>query len=74
MPNEIHRRIKMARVGAGMSQADLASAMSDILGSKVTRALIHNTENGSRSPRLTELEAIANATDQTVAWLIGGAI
>lgn len=72
MSDEVHLRIKMARIGAKMSQQDLARTLSSAIGKPYSRTLVAAIESGSRSPTLEELRAIADWTLVPLSWLIGG--
>lgn len=66
----VGERIVSARKRKGMSQVDLAKALAERYGrdpESVRRTLVNN-ETGKYSPRLHFLEAIAEATDQPLAF------
>jgi transcriptional regulator with XRE-family HTH domain len=64
-------RIERARNFAGLSQAQLAAAVTDTTGRKIGRQVIYNLEKGTRSIDVDELRAIAAVLDQSEAWLDG---
>jgi transcriptional regulator with XRE-family HTH domain len=69
-PN-VAKRIRMARAGAGnMSRGELASRVSAILDEIVSREIIRRIETEGRDVEATLLWAIAQATDESLDWLL----
>lgn len=64
--NIIGRRIKQARMAAGMSQAELAARMNYKAASSVTRV-----ENGVVDPPQSKIAAFAKALNVTPGFLLG---
>lgn len=57
------RRVRMARVGAGLTQEELARAC------RVNRDTIYRAETGQRDLELGLLVLIAEVTGQPLSWL-----
>lgn len=68
-PDTFGRRVRAARERAGWTQQQLADALGRY-GLKVDTSAITRIENGSRDPRLSEAESIANAFGLGLAELI----
>src|SRR6266568_4101968 len=58
-------RVRQARVDSGLSLADLA-------GAEVSRAFIHQLEQGLARPSLQVLELIAQRTGRSIAFFTSG--
>jgi transcriptional regulator with XRE-family HTH domain len=63
---EVGRRIRAARVLSGKEVRELASEIG------VSKRTMWSLERGERLPDLLEAERIANATGQTIEFLLGG--
>jgi transcriptional regulator with XRE-family HTH domain len=61
----IPSRVRQARIERGLSLADLA-------GTEVSRAFIHQLEQGLARPSLQVLEVIAQRTGRAVSYFTGG--
>lgn len=73
---QIGQRIVAARRRKGMSQVDLAAALAERFGSggrnavETARRALVNNETGKNAPRLGRLEAIAEITEQPLAFFV----
>ena len=65
-PLSLATRLKVARVGAGLDQKDLAQTLG------VSRGTISNWERGASEPPLGLAVALAQATGVTLDWLAEG--
>lgn len=63
----VGRRVAEARARAGLTQAELAAAVS------VDRLAINRIENGSRRVTALELASIADAVGERLEWFVRGA-
>lgn len=65
------RRIRMARVGAGLNQGELAEKVTAETGDFISRTIISGIEAGARDVEYGILLAIAAATGESIDWLTG---
>jgi transcriptional regulator with XRE-family HTH domain len=67
-------RLGKARRRAGLTQADMAVAISERLGRSVSKATVSNWENDVAQPHrfLAVVDAWASITRTRQAWLLGG--
>lgn len=65
-PISLASRLKVARVGAGLDQRELAKMVG------VSRGSISNWERGEAQPSLGNAVAVAQATGVTLEWLAEG--
>ena len=65
-PLPLSKRIKVARVGAGLTQNDIAPLVG------VSRGTIAAWENGYNEPQLGDAVRLAAATGVTLDWLAEG--
>ncbi|MBN8261330.1 MAG: helix-turn-helix domain-containing protein [Xanthomonadales bacterium] len=71
--NLVGERIKHARTSCGLSQAQLAEAISAATGGKVTKSLISQWESGRvASPNTANLLAMQSVTGFRAEWLLQG--
>lgn len=63
----ISKRIKSARVAAGLSMEALAAQINP----PITRGAVSNWENGRAEPSIKTLYQLANILDTSVSWLVG---
>lgn len=67
------KRIYEARLGAGMTQADLAAALRQVVTQKVTERSVRNWERGrhggGNTPHADVVPAIAQVTGTEIAFL-----
>lgn len=69
----IGNQIREARGRQGMSQVQLAEAISDRtgIGPETARRSLVNNETGKFAPRLRSLEVIAEITGQPIEFFLG---
>jgi len=65
-------RVRTAREGKGMSQVELAAALSVDHGIELDQSDISEIERGVRGVRDYELNAIATVLDASLVWLLRG--
>lgn len=65
------QRIERARKFTGLTQGQLAAMVSEVIGYKVGRQIIHILEKGDRDIRNDELRCIAIVLEQSEDWLDG---
>ena len=66
------RRIKLARIEAGMKQIDLAAALSEEHDIQVDQNSISHIEKGDRFVKDYEIIALAELLDKSPMWLLYG--
>lgn len=67
------QRIKHARLSAGLTQLELANAISVRTGSKTKKGLVSQWENGKiENPQNATILAVQEATGFAVNWLVSG--
>ena len=70
--NVCGKRIKLARIEAGMKQIDLAVALGEDHNIQVDQNSISHMEKGDRFIKDYELIALADALDKHPMWLLFG--
>jgi transcriptional regulator with XRE-family HTH domain len=63
------RQILRARLGANMSQGDLAHEIRDLTGRKTSERSVRNWETGANVPHGDVIPAIAQATTVDISFL-----
>lgn len=64
--DNLHSRIRKARVIVGMNQTLLAERIGS------SRSTISQIEKGFVEPKLSVIKSISQVTDQSVTWLLTG--
>jgi transcriptional regulator with XRE-family HTH domain len=67
---EVAKRLKQARVGANLTQAQLADRVSALVGSIISRSIISRTEKAERDAETRLVWAVAQVTGETMDWLL----
>lgn len=70
--NVCGKRIKLARIEAGMKQIDLAAALEEDHNIKVDQNSISHMEKGERFVKDYEIIALAEVLDKHPMWLLYG--
>lgn len=70
--NVCGKRIKLARIEAGMKQIDLAAALSEEHDIQVDQNSISHIEKGDRFVKDYEIIALAEVLDKHPMWLLFG--
>jgi transcriptional regulator with XRE-family HTH domain len=66
---EVAKRLKQARVGANLTQAQLADRVSALVGSIISRSIISRTEKAGRDAEVRLVWAVAQVTGESFDWL-----
>ena len=67
---DLSERIRKRREELGLSQLEVLYRMRDV-GLRRAIPTLRSWESGEISPRAAELEALAQALDVTVGWIVG---
>ena len=70
--NVCGKRIKLARVEAGMNQLELATALNEDLGLKVDQNSISMIEKGNRFVKDFEIIALSKVLNVSPMWFLFG--